>query len=202
MKKRINEIFPDRSSAHLRGILVPQVRHDLSFPYTTAAMVGLHHVDSHDDTNRAHSSNSPRIVGKSTRAEGIPGAIVALSEQRQAGRPSPPSPPQPGNRAQRQQLSLESASLEGASEDAATSTSHASQVSFPSLRSRKGEGEIIETTVLFVTKSWFTTLSRTLDLKCVPLFPPISSNRIPFQSVDIIFSYVALFRFLLLLLNE
>lgn len=177
MKKRINEIFPDRSSAHLRGILVPQVRHDLSFPYTTAAMVGLHHVDSHDDTNRAHSSNSPRIVGKSTRAEGIPGAIVALSEQRQAGRPSPPSPPQPGNRAQRQQLSLESASLEGASEDAATSTSHASQVSFPSLRSRKGE-EIIETTVLFVTKSWFTTLSRTLDLKCVPLFPPISSNSI------------------------
>lgn len=127
-------MFPDRPPAHLRGILVPQVRHDLSFPYTTAAMVGLH-VDRHVDTHRAHSSNSPRTVGKSTRAEGIPGSIVALSKQRQAGRPSSPPPP-PGNRAQRQQLSLESASLEGTSEDAATSTGHASQVSVSRLATR------------------------------------------------------------------
>lgn len=97
-------------------------------------MVGLH-VDRHVDTHRAHSSNSPRTVGKSTRAEGIPGSIVALSKQRQAGRPSSPPPP-PGNRAQRQQLSLESASLEGTSEDAATSTGHASQVSVSRLATR------------------------------------------------------------------
>lgn len=127
-------MFPDRPPAHLRGILVPQVRHDLSFPYTTAAMVGLH-VDRHVDTHRAHSSNSPRTVGKSTRAEGIPGSIVALSKQRQAGRPSSPPPPS-WNRAQRQQLSLESASLEGTSEDAATSTGHASQVSVSRLATR------------------------------------------------------------------